>query len=176
MLKFILWWVITIPVLIASPQRIIIFTVAANNVCFSKDTPIILLYLWVLVCNLFSLVSIDFLFVSVSMNLLILSTFRKPILMYSINKLLFYLKVQLLFVLRCYQRFERKQWFLRNIGTFNRYHVCYVSLLTQLVLSITRGYAIGELAYFIIHIRCVISSHIFHKENVLCKTFDSFRE
>ena len=92
--------------------------------------------------------------------------------MYSINKLLFYLKIQLLFVLRCYQRFERKQWFLRNIGTFNRYNVCYVSLLTQLVLSITRGYAIGELAYFIIHIRCVISSHIFHKENVLCKTFD----
>ena len=92
--------------------------------------------------------------------------------MYSINKLLFYLKIQLLFVLRCYQRFERKQWFPHNIGTFNGYNVCYVSLLTQLVLSITRDYAIGELAYFIIHIRCVISSHIFHKENVLCKNFD----
>ena len=87
--------------------------------------------------------------------------------MYSINKLLFYLQIQLLFVLQCYQRFERKQWYLRNLGTSNRYNVCYVSLLMQLVLSITRGYAIGELAYFIIHVRCVISSHLFHKEEYI---------
>ena len=90
------------------------------------------------------------------------------------NKVSFYLKTQLPFMMQCYHRNGRKQWFLRNVGTSNRCNVCYVILLTQLILSITRGYAIGEFAYFIIHIRCVISSHIFHKQESIMQNFGCF--
>ena len=77
------------------------------------------------------------------------------------NKVSFYLKTQLPFMMPCYHRNGRKQWFLRNVGTSNRYNVCYVILLTQLILSVTRGYAIGEFAYFI-------------TKKVLCKTLVVF--
>ena len=77
-------------------------------------------------------------------------------------------------MMQCYHRNGRKQWFLSNVGTSSRYNVCYVILLTQLILSITRGYAIGEFAYFIIHIRCVISSHIFHKQESIMQNFGCF--
>ena len=43
-----------------------------------------------------------------------------------------------------------------------------------MISSITRGYAIGEFAYFIIHIRCVISSHIFHKQESIMQNFGCF--
>ena len=90
------------------------------------------------------------------------------------NKVSFYLKTQLPFMMPCYHQNGRKQWFLRTVGTSNRYNVCYVILLTQLILSITRGYAIGEFAYFIIHIRCVISSHILHKQDSIMQNFGCF--
>ena len=168
--KFILWWVITIPVLIAIPHRIIIFTVAENSVCFSKDTPIILFYLWVLVFSVFF--GVNWLFLC--FYFYELTNFEHVYWIYSMNKVSFYLKTQLPFMMQCYHRNGRKQWFLRNVGTSNRCNVCYVILLTQLILSITRGYAIGEFAYCIIHIRCVISSHIFHKQESIMQNFGCF--